>query len=375
MRVKLTDICDIQYGYAFDSSNFTTDSTYLPLVRIRDVTRGYSETYYAGSYPKEYVLHTGDLLIGMDGEFNIARWKSGDALLNQRVCKVTARGGTSEEYVRFALSKALKAIEDRTAFVTVKHLSAKELNKLVLDIPSFAEQTVIAEALSRIEQIIEKRQQELQKLDELVKARFVEMFGDESAYPCEPLSQNVQEMFIGPFGSALKNDCFVEKRDAFCMVYEQKHAIRKTMDVPTRYVDEEKYTELKRFSVYPGDILVSCRGTIGEVFIVPDGAPLGVMHPSIMKIRLNAEKYDQIFFVRTLEQYLDKHNNEANGSGIKMAVTATALGKEMFVVPPLEVQTQFADFVKQIDKTKAAVQQSLDKSQLLFDSLMQQYFG
>ena len=73
---KLTDICDIQYGYAFDSACFTEDCSYPPLVRIRDVKRGFSETYYSGEYPKEYVLHAGDLLVGMDGEFNIARWKS-----------------------------------------------------------------------------------------------------------------------------------------------------------------------------------------------------------------------------------------------------------------------------------------------------------
>lgn len=90
---KLTDICDIQYGYAFDSKCFTEEPLYPPLVRIRDVKRGYSETYYSGDYSEEYLITSGDLLIGMDGEFNIARWKSDRALLNQRVCKLTAKKG------------------------------------------------------------------------------------------------------------------------------------------------------------------------------------------------------------------------------------------------------------------------------------------
>ena len=144
MRRKLTELCDIQYGYAFDSAGFTEDSSYPPIVRIRDVKRGYSETYYSGEYPEEYVLRAGDLLVGMDGEFNIARWKSRDALLNQRVCKIIAKEGTDEEYLRFALSKALKEIENRTAFVTVKHLSAKELNKLELQLPALPEQERIS---------------------------------------------------------------------------------------------------------------------------------------------------------------------------------------------------------------------------------------
>ena len=175
---KLTDICDIQYGYAFDSACFTEDCSYPPLVRIRDVKRGFSETYYSGEYPEEYVLHAGDLLVGMDGEFNIARWKSIDALLNQRVCKLTAKVGTNEEYLRFAMVKALKAIEDKTAFVTVKHLSAKELNKLELDIPCIEEQNLRADSLSKLEKIISLREDELRQLDNLIKARFVELFGE-----------------------------------------------------------------------------------------------------------------------------------------------------------------------------------------------------
>ena len=177
---KLIDICDIQYGYAyaFDSAYFTENSCYPPLARIRDVKRGYSETYYSGGYSEEYILASGDLLVGMDGEFNIARWKCDGALLNQRVCRLLAKKGTNEEYLRFAMMKVLKEIERRTAFVTVKHLSAKELNKLQLVVPDLSTQNQVAEILSRLEKIIGLRRQELKRLDDLIKARFVELFGD-----------------------------------------------------------------------------------------------------------------------------------------------------------------------------------------------------
>ena len=177
---KLIDICDIQYGYAyaFDSAYFTENSCYPPLARIRDVKRGYSETYYSGGYSEEYILASGDLLVGMDGEFNIARWKCDGALLNQRVCRLLAKKGTNEEYLRFAMMKVLKEIERRTAFVTVKHLSAKELNKLQLVVPDLSTQNKVAEILSRLEKIIGLRRQELKRLDDLIKARFVELFGD-----------------------------------------------------------------------------------------------------------------------------------------------------------------------------------------------------
>ncbi|MBP5622293.1 MAG: restriction endonuclease subunit S, partial [Thermoguttaceae bacterium] len=177
MKRKLTELCDILYGYAFDSALFTDDNSYLPLARIRDVVRGYSQTYYTGEYPVQYVLKNDDLLVGMDGEFNIARWKGGKALLNQRVCKIVANEYADEDYLRFYLSRVLKEIEQRTPFVTVKHLSAKELNKVELNVPCIETQKRISKSLSLIEAIQAARQKQLRALDELVKARFIEMFG------------------------------------------------------------------------------------------------------------------------------------------------------------------------------------------------------
>ena len=266
-------------------------------------------------------------------------------------------------------------VRKNTPFVTVKHLSAKELNKIEIPVLSLEEQRKIAETLSKVDKLIAFREQQLAKLDELVKARFVEMFGDEQAFNKEPLSQNVEEMFIGPFGSSLKNENFVSKENGYCMVYEQKHAIRKTMDVETRYIDKPKYEELKRFSIHGGDIIVSCRGTIGETYIVPLNAPLGIMHPSIMKIRVKDSIYDRVFFDFLLQEKLKQHEAQANGSGVKMAVTASALGKEEFIVPSIPFQNQFAAFVERVDQQKQTVQQSLEKLELMKKALMQEYFG
>ena len=185
--------------------------------------------------------------------------------------------------------------------VTIPSLTKANLLNIEIPLPPLEEQRRIAAILDKVTDLINKRRAQLDKLDLLVKSCFVEMF-ENNNYPLEPLANNVIEMFIGPFGSSLKNEFFVDKEDGFCMVYEQKHAIQKTMDVPTRYVPKSKYEELKRFSVIGGDIIVSCRGTIGEIYIVPDDAPLGIMHPSIMKIRLNTERYNQKFFVFALEQ-------------------------------------------------------------------------
>lgn len=374
MKKLLSEVCTIQYGFPFDSAKFS-DSNGMPLIRIRDVVRGYSETYTTEEYKSEYIVHENDLLIGMDGEFNIAKWGKTPALLNQRVCRLAPKDSIDKDYLFYFMPIALKRIEEKTPFVTVKHLSAKELNKIEIPVLSLEEQRKIAETLSKVDELIAFREQQLAKLDELVKARFVEVFGDEQAFNKEPLSQNVEEMFIGPFGSSLKNENFVSKENGYCMVYEQKHAIRKTMDVETRYIDKPKYEELKRFSIHGGDIIVSCRGTIGETYIVPLNAPLGIMHPSIMKIRVKDSIYNRVFFDFLLQEKLKQHEAQANGSGVKMAVTASALGKEEFIVPSIPFQNQFAAFVERVDQQKQTVQQSLEKLELMKKALMQEYFG
>ena len=159
---KLVDECAILYGYPFDSKNFSSSNEDMPLVRIRDVKEGATSTYYKGVYPKEYVIHKGDYLIGMDGEFNISPWQSDDALLNQRVCKIASKSSDMlMRYVYRFLVKELKKIEDETPFVTVKHLSAKKLNQITIPVPPLSEQQRIVDILDKFEASIQNLEAQL----------------------------------------------------------------------------------------------------------------------------------------------------------------------------------------------------------------------
>ena len=378
---RLTDICDIQYGYAFDSKCYTEDSSYPQLVRIRDVKRGYSETYYSGDYPEEYILSEGDLLVGMDGEFNIARWKCSGALLNQRVCKLTAKVGTNEEYIRLAMLKSLKEIEQRTAFVTVKHLSAKELNKLELDIPELTKQDKIADTLSRLERVIEARKEELEKLDELIKARFVELFGDLANPKCQwkkeklvDACKNPDDIKCGPFGTQLSKDEYCSSGVA---VWEIPQINSGFATQPTHFLTDEKANQLEAYSIKSGDIAMSRKGNVGRCAVFPETMEDGIIHSDVLRIRIDNDLVLPVFMMHQLHYSgAVQHQIELVSSGAIMAgINVTKLKQIEVHIPPLELQNQFADFVKQVDKSKVAVQKVLDETQKLFDSLMQQYFG
>ncbi|MBR4374896.1 MAG: restriction endonuclease subunit S, partial [Treponema sp.] len=160
--VELGKYVNIVNGYPFDSKRFTNsqENTY-PLIRIRDVVRGYTETFTNEDCPDEYKIKSGEILIGMDGDFNIAKWKSDIGLLNQRVCKISSNSSELDEnFLFFYLPIPLKQINDATPSVTVKHLSSTSLQKLHFPLPTLAEQQRI---VNRIETMFAKLDQAQEK--------------------------------------------------------------------------------------------------------------------------------------------------------------------------------------------------------------------
>ncbi|WP_237236895.1 restriction endonuclease subunit S, partial [Rothia nasimurium] len=174
----LSDIATLQYGGAFSSKEFNVEGKGLPLVRIRDVQRGYSETYFDGIYDEKYIVSDGDFLISMDGNFNLGQWQGGKALLNQRICLIR---DTSDEvdlrYLVAILPRYLAEIEARTPFVTVKHLSAKALNAIKIPIPDLQEQKRIADQYFLQKLIKQKRERQQELFKELKSAVFHDLFG------------------------------------------------------------------------------------------------------------------------------------------------------------------------------------------------------
>lgn len=378
--MRLLDLCDIKYGYAFDSKRFTDNPIYPPLVRIRDVKRGFSETFYAGEYSKEYLLHKGDLLIGMDGEFNIARWKSVDALLNQRVCKISAKKGTNEEYIRFALSKKLKNIEDKTSFVTVKHLSARELSTIEFTMPEYEKQRKIADILVSIENIIEKKKQELEQLDTFVKFRFVELFGDPIKNPkgweVVKLSECLERIDNGKSFTCDSN----AREGVFPAILKLSAA---TYGDYRPYenkalLDEKQFVE--SVEVHRGDLLFTRKNTpdlVGMAAYVFE-TPEKLMMPDLIFRLVTNERMTPTFLWQLINnrEFRPAIQGISGGSAKSMSNISKERLKNIEVIcPPISEQKKLEGVLEQVDKSKSKIQKSLEETQLLFDSLMQKYFG
>ena len=220
------------------------------------------------------------------------------------------------------------------------------------------------------------KKQQLSKLDELVKSRFVELFGDPETNPNGweqvTVGDVCSSIVRGPFGSALKKEFFVEPSNSTYKVYEQKHAIQKSATIGTYYITEEKYQELKRFECLSGDILMSCSGTMGELYQLPEECERGIINQALCKFTLN-DKMLPICFLTYMRQTIG--NLETKGSGIKNIAAVSYVKAMPINLPPMSVQMEFEHFCKQTDKSKLAIQKSLEKLETLKKALMQKYFG
>tara|TARA_R110000764_G_scaffold116646_1_gene203611 strand:- start:579 stop:1829 length:1251 start_codon:yes stop_codon:yes gene_type:complete len=161
---------EILNGFPAKSKYFNNERNGLPLIRIRNILKGHSETYYSGEFDSKYLIKKGDILIGMDGDFNIAKWTGVPSILNQRICKlIAAKDPFNLEYLYYYLEVELKKIQARTPSTTVKHLSIKDLRKVNAYCPPLSEQQKIADILSEADAKIEKEQTQKTQLETLKK--------------------------------------------------------------------------------------------------------------------------------------------------------------------------------------------------------------
>ena len=258
--------------------------------------------------------------------------------------------------------------------VTIPSLTKADLLKIEINLPTLSMQQQIVDKLLLIEQIMCNQKKELQYLDMLIKARFVEMFGDPVLADKEKkveLSELCEKITDGEHGSVAR----ISKGHPFL---NAKHILKNgniDWDTVTFIGDVDHQKIYKRCNPEKGDILLTTTGTIGNVAIMPECEEIS-MDRGITLLKINRKKVTSEFVAEMLKQKSIQIQMGAN-------VHASAIGhlfmnkvkKLPAIMPSMERQMEYTRFVKQVDKSKLEVQKALDKTQILFDSLMQQYFG
>jgi type I restriction enzyme S subunit len=370
--VRLGDMVDILSGFAFSSEQFG-DFGVLPLVRIRDVLPGRSSTFYRGDYDPKFIVHNGDILIGMDGEFNRARWEGGEALLNQRVCRIAVSSlKLDNAYLFHFLPVALKAIEAVTPYVTVKHLSVKTICDIEIPLPPLLEQQRIADMLGRVEASRAKRRAALAQLDTLTQSIFRDMFGDHHAifvkWPSKKLGDLLDFLTSGSRGWATH---YADSGDLFLRIQNVRYDELLLNDVA--YVSAPETAEARRTRVEPGDVLLSITADLGRSAVVPKDIGIAFVnqHLSILRSKILVPRFLSAYLASPVAQ---RQISGRNKKAVKAGLNFDDIRSLDVPFPPLALQQDFARRADFSDKLKTLHRASFAEMGALSASLQHRAF-
>jgi type I restriction enzyme, S subunit len=342
---KLGDLLKIQNGYAFDSKLFSTDGE-MPLIRIRDIKKGVeTETRYTGEYDSKYIVKKGDLLIGMDGEFGCYEWKGGDALLNQRVCRL--QNFENQIYPRFLLygiNSYLKAIEDVTGYTTVKHLSSKQIANIEFPLPPLATQQKIVAKLDAIFDEIDKATAVAEANAKNVDAflsQFLTNIEDHYDGTVKELGDCVELLS----GFAFKSDEYTSNANDIPLL-RGDNLNPKYVDLSdARRFDRSRYDEYLKFSLAVNDIVIGM-----DRPIISSGLRIAKIQtkdvPSLLVQRvMRLRCYDKIdsdflFYLLNSTKFINHLAGGQTGLGVPH-ISGKTIACYQIKVPTIEIQKNF----------------------------------
>ena len=388
-KVRIGDICNIVSGGTPSRSKveFWQDGT-IPWIKIGNIkgkhvseadeyiTKAGLDGSAAKMLSKGTILYTIFATLGEVGILDI------DACTNQAIAGISIREPAEirSDFLYYYLKSKKNYVNGIGRGVAQNNINMSILRDFIVPLPTNEQQDKIVAILDRISSVISLRQQQLRALDDLIKARFVEMFGDPVNNPKRwpmPLIEDVvspekNALKAGPFGSALKKEYYVESG---YKIYGQEQVISGDPDYGDYYIDEERYKQLENCAVQAGDVLISLVGTYGKLLIMPDNFEPGIINPRLMKITFDKDKVNPYYFQHYFQSDELKRSLADNTHGGTMDILNLGIVRKLKLpLPPIELQNEFVAFVAQVDKSKVAVQKALYETQALFDSLMQQFF-
>lgn len=393
-KVKLGDVCEIINGYAFKSNLYEENG--IRIIRITNVQKGYIEDtepkFYNLNLKRElnkYMLYEKDLLISLTGNVGrvgILKKEMLPAALNQRVgcIRVLNKSRLDKNYLFNVLNNKLFENEciNNSKGIAQKNLSTEWLKEYKINLPSLEEQKNIANKLDKVQKIIDIRKKQIEELDKLIKSQFVEMFGDPKS--------NDKNWIKAPMGDYMtvltdfsSNGSYKTLDSKVVMYDEPKYAYMvRTTDLENddyknnvKYITEEAYNFLPKSKVYPDDIIMNKIGSAGKVYIMPDvGMPVSLGRNAFL-FRYSDDIVPLFIYYLLKSEYGTNEISQYVRGAVTKTITKDDARKVKIIVPPIELQNQFADIVKQIDKQKFEIQKNLEEMQKLQESLMNKYFG
>ena len=385
MKKKLKDVCDFYSGTGFPTqyqgeiegdypfykvsdiaNNSTTGKIYLELCN-NYISKDIAKTIKGCILPKDTVVFA---KIGEALKLNRRAITSCECLIDNNAMGIAPKINQLRIQYFFFFMKNLK-MQSLAESTTVPSVRKTKLENYEIEVPSMEAQEEIEKKLALILDIIEKRKQELVGLDSLIKARFVELFGDintnDKNWDCEPLGELctiVRGSSPRPIEQFLGGDV------PWIKIGDATDGDNIYLNSTKEYIIQEGVKK-SRLVKAGSLIFANCGVSLGFARIITFD---GCIHDGWLAMEDIDERLDKVFLLQALNQ-MTEHFRAIAPDGTQPNLNTAIMKAFMQVIPPIELQRDFIKFVEQIDKSKVAVQKALDETQLLFDSLMQKYFG
>ena len=257
--------------------------------------------------------------------------------------------------------------------VTIPSLTKSDLLKISIDLPDITAQKSIIDRLAAIEMVIEQRKTEIEMLDDLIKARFVEMFGDMRMNPNGWEQTSLGKVCDVRDGTHDSPKYYME---GYPLVTSKNVTSGKIDYSDCSLICEEDYKKInQRSKVDYGDILMPMIGTVGNPVIVDVEPRFAIKNVALIKFCENSSVLNTFIKALLESDYFDRVVISKVRGGTQKFISLGNIRELQLLIPPMNLQCEFQSFVEQVDKSKVAVQKALDETKLLFDSLMQEYFG
>lgn len=355
MKVRLGDVATYINGYAFKPEDWSDSG--LPIIRIQDLTgNSYKTNRFSGKYDKKFEVNDGDILISWSASIGVYIWRGEKAILNQHIFKVKfdKQVNICKKFFIYQVENILKKAILETHGATMKHLTKPVFDSLPFYLPDIKKQNEISAILDKISEIISLRQQQLKKLDELVKSRFIEMFGKAQVNPRNFTIMPWEKVFFTTTG----------KLDSNAMVEDGQYPF---------FTCAKEIFKIDTYAFDCEALLLAGNNAAGIYDVKYYKGKFNVYQRTYV-LRLTNSRWSYQLFKKQLEDKLLYLQTKSKGTNTRY-LTMGILKELQFLVPPITLQNEFAHFVEQTDKSKLEIQKSLDKLEILKKSLMQQYFG
>ena len=377
--VRFGDLCKLQNGRAFKPEEWSEEGT--PIVRIQNLNDETKPFNYCNfDVEKRFWINSGDLLFSWSGtpgtSFGAFFWNRGKGFLNQHIFRVDVKEElVDKHYLRYALNSLIvKIIDQAHGGVGLKHITKAKLEEVQIPLPSLAEQCRIASILDQADELRQKRQQAIEKLDQLLQATFIDMFGDPISNPKNWNKCLLEKVTHKITDGTHKTPTYMSSGIEFLSAKDIKKG--RIVWNTNKYISEQEHSQLiKRCNPEIGDVVLAKSGSLGSVAII-DRSHQFSLFESLCLIKHDRQQIDAIFLTSMLRSPSMLSHLLGKNKGIAIKHLHLVDIRELeILLPPIELQLEFSSKIRSIDKLIGIHLSSLEYIESLFKSLQNQAFS